>query len=725
MKFQKSIEIGGKTISLETGRLANQANGAVVVRCGDTMVLVTATARTEPKEGIDFFPLTVDIEERMYAAGKIPGGFIKREARPSEKAILTARLIDRPVRPRFPRGFANEVQLIATILSTDQENAYDVLALLGASAALTLSEVPFQGPIAAVRVGRLNGELILNPTLPQLQEPECDLDMVVAGTDSSILMLEAGGAQVSEDVVMEAVRMAQEPISALCRLQEEFRAEAGKEKWPFEEPKVDKDLYGKIESMSRSGLEAANRNADKQERSERIEKIRDGVRQQLVDEESTDEFVRDVNAYVKAVEKDVVRRSIVLDKLRPDGRGAEEVREISCEVGVAPRTHGSALFTRGQTQAMTLLTLGAVGDYQRIDGLGLEESKRYIHHYNFPPFSVGETGFMRGPKRRDIGHGALAEKALLPMIPDEKDFPYTIRLVSEIMESNGSSSMASTCGSSLALMDAGIKIKNPVSGIAIGLIVHSTCRSCGNEGVFLSHCLECGSGDVDRNYVILTDIAGIEDHLGDMDFKVAGSPEGVTAIQMDLKIKEGITPEIMSEALQQAKRGRAFVLGKMLETLAEPREELSEYAPRIFSLQINPDKIGALIGKGGETIRGLVEEFDCSIDVEEDGTVFITSPGGASAEGVIKRITELTKDIEVGDVIVGKVVKTTDFGAFVELKRGVDGLVHISNLAEGRVKSVEDVVRRGQMVEVEVIEIREDRGKQRIGLKVVDLNPTV
>ncbi len=719
----KSIELGGKTISIETGRVAKQANGAVIMRCGDTMVLVTATGRTEAKEGIDFFPLTVDIEERMYAAGKIPGGFIKREARPSEKSILTARLIDRPVRPRFPKGFSNETQIIATILSTDQENAYDMLALVGASAALSISEIPFQGPIAAVRVGRLAGELVLNPTWQQMQEPDCDLDMVIAGTAESILMIEAGGSEITEAVAMEAVRFAQEPIRQLCQLQDELREAVGKPKWVHEEPEFDKELYAKIESICRTDLEEANRLTDKQERSERIEAIRGTVKGELVKEDSPEDFVRSVVSIAKAIEKDVVRRSIAVDKLRPDGRGVEEVREISVEVGVAPRTHGSALFTRGQTQAMTLLTLGAVGDYQRIDGLGLEDSKRYIHHYNFPPFSVGETGFMRGPKRRDIGHGALAEKALRPMIPDEHEFPYTIRLVSEIMESNGSSSMASTCGSTLALMDAGVPIKTPISGIACGLVVRSECRSCGFEGVFLRHCEKCGSEDVDANYVVLTDIAGIEDHLGDMDFKVTGSKDGITAIQMDLKIKEGITPEVLAEALEQSKRGRMHVLGKMLEVMPEARTELSEYAPRIFSIQINPEKIGALIGKGGETIRGLVDEFDCSIDVEEDGTVFICARDGASGEAVIKRINELTKDVEAGDVFVGKVVKTTDFGAFVELKRGTDGLVHISNLAEGRVNKVEDVVKRGQMVQVEVIEVKEDRGKQRIGLRVVDLNP--
>ncbi|MHB1382476.1 MAG: polyribonucleotide nucleotidyltransferase [Thermoleophilia bacterium] len=718
----KEIEIGGKTISFETGRLAAQANGAVVVRCGDTMVLVTATARKEAKEGVDFFPLTVDIEERMYAAGKIPGGFIKRESRPSERATLTARLIDRPVRPRFPKGFSNETQIVATILSTDQENSYDTMALVGASAALTISEVPFQGPIAAVRVGIIGGELVLNPILPQLAE--CELDIIVAGTEDSILMIEAGASEVTEADIIRAVEFAREPIARLCQVQNELRAEAGKEKWQHEEPVIDKDLYGRVAALCEDGFVAANDASDKQDRSDRIEAVRNKVRSELLSDDTDDDYAAKVNSYVKMVEKDVVRRIIAVDKKRPDGRGIDEVRKITCEVGVAPRTHGSALFTRGQTQAMTLLTLGSVGDYQRIDGLGVEDSKRYIHHYNFPPFSVGETGFMRGPKRRDIGHGALAEKALAPMIPDEVEFPYTIRLVSEILESNGSSSMASTCGSTLALMDAGVKIKRPVGGIACGLVVRSTCKSCGEVGVFLRKCLACGSGDVDKQYVVLTDIAGIEDHLGDMDFKVAGSREGVTAVQMDLKIKEGITVEIFAEALEQAKGGRNHVLDKMLATLPEAREELSEYAPRIFTIQIKPEKIGALIGKGGETIRGLVEEYDVSIDVEEDGTVFICSPGGAGDE-IIRRIEDLTKDVEAGDTFVGKVVKTTDFGAFVELKRGTDGLVHISNLAEGRVEKVEDVVTRGQMVKVEVIEVKEDRGKQRIGLKVVDLNPDV
>jgi polyribonucleotide nucleotidyltransferase len=719
----KEIEIGGKTISFESGRLAAQANGAVVVRSGDTMVLVTATARKTAREGIDFFPLTVDIEERMYAAGKIPGGFIKREARPSERATLTARLIDRPVRPRFPKSFSNETQIVATILSTDQENSYDTLALVGASAALTISEVPFQGPIAAVRIGMIGGELIINPTVSQMSE--CSLDLIVAGTEDSILMIEAGGNEVSEEDVVRAVEFAREPIAKLCQLQNDLRDEVGKDKWEFEEPEIDTALYDKVVALSEADLVSANDAADKQERSNRIEEIRTKVRTELVGNSEDEELSDKVFAYTKMVEKDVIRRIIAVDKKRPDGRGIDEVRPVSCEVGVAPRTHGSALFTRGQTQAMTLLTLGAVGDEQRIDGIGIEESKRYIHHYNFPPFSVGETGFMRGPKRRDIGHGALAEKALFPMIPDEVEFPYTIRLVSEILESNGSSSMASTCGSTLALMDAGVNIKSPVGGIACGLVVRSTCKACGTVGVFLRRCLDCGSEDVDRHYVILTDIAGIEDHLGDMDFKVAGSRDGITAVQMDLKIKEGITVEILEEGLKQARGGRNYVLDKMLETLPEAREELSEYAPRIFTLQIKPEKIGALIGKGGETIRGLVEEFDVSIDVEEDGTVFLCSQGGASAESVISRIEELTKDVELGDVVVGKVVKTTDFGAFVELKRGTDGLVHISNLAEGRVDKVEDVVKRGDVIKVEIIEVKEDRGKQRIGLKVVDLNPEV
>ena len=688
-----STEIGGKSISIETGRLAKQANGAAVVRCGDTMVLVTAVGEESKRETQDFFPLTVDVEERMYAAGKIPGGFIKRESRPSEKATLTARQIDRPIRPLFPKGFTNEVQVVATVISVDHENAHDVLAMLGASAALTISEIPFRGPLGAVRIGLIDGEFVVNPDLEQMENAK--LDLVVSGTRDAVVMVEAGANEVGEAKVLEALRLAHEKIRKLVDLQLDLQAKAGKPKWPFEPWSVDAAVLAEVQQGFGAEMDRVTRIQDKLESQDATAALKLQVVEALGGGEPEAERLTQVRRAFAQLERDTIRRRIAVDKVRPDGRAADEIRTISGEVGVAPRTHGSALFTRGQTQAMTLVTLGAAGEHQRIDGIGIEDYKRYIHHYNFPPFSVGETGFMRGPKRRDIGHGALAERALLPMIPGEVDFPYTIRLVSEILESNGSSSMASVCGSTLALMDAGVHITRPVAGIAMGLIKE---------------------GDA---YVILSDIAGVEDHLGDMDFKVAGTAEGITALQMDIKIG-GVTFEILREALEQAHRGRLFILGKMLEVLPEPRAELSQYAPRIFTLQINPDQIGLVIGKGGETIRGMTEEFDVSIDIEDDGTIFICAPDQEAADAVIARITSMTKDIEVGDIYTGKVVKTTAFGAFVELKKGTDGLIHISQLGKkGRVNAVEDVVKRGDVVTVEVVEV--DKARGRIGLKPLKL----
>jgi len=672
------VEVGGKTISLETGKLAKQANGAVVVRCGDTVVLVTAVGRDEGREGQDFFPLTVDIEERMYAAGKIPGGFIKRETRPSEKATLTARQIDRPIRPLFAKGFMNEIQVIGTVLSVDQENAHDILAMIGASAALTISEIPFLGPLGAVRVGMIDGELVVNPTLEQLQE--ATLDLVVSGSAEAIVMVEAGATEVSEEKILEALEIAHAEIKKIVAVQLELQKLAGKPKWLVPEWTVDAAILADVQAKFGAELATATELVDKKARSEATGTLKQRVIDALAPEGCDPETAVQVRRAFSKLEKDMIRRRIAVDKRRPDGRALDEIREISCEVGVMPRTHGSALFTRGQTQALTLVTLGATGEHQRIDGLGIETSKRYMHHYNFPPYSVGETGFMRGPKRRDIGHGALAERALLPMIPNEVDFPYAMRLVSEILESNGSSSMASVCGSSLSLMDAGVQIKGPVAGIAMGLV---------KEG---------------DDYVVLTDIAGVEDHIGDMDFKVAGSAAGITALQMDIKIS-GVTFAILKEALEQARKARLFILDKMLAVLPEPRPELSQYAPRIFSIQINPDQIGMVIGKGGETIRGMTEEFSVSIDIEDDGTIFICAPDMEAAEAVIARITSMTKDVEVGDIFTGKVVKTTAFGAFVELKKGTDGLIHISQLGEGRVKQVEDVVNRGDLVTVEVVEV--------------------
>jgi polyribonucleotide nucleotidyltransferase len=687
------VEVGGKKITLETGRLANQANGAVLVRCGDTMVLVTATGRTVGREGQDFLPLTVDVEERHYAAGKIPGGFIKRESRPSEKAILAARQIDRPIRPLFPKGYMNEVHVVATVLSVDLENNYDVLATLGASAALGLSEIPFLGPIGSVRVGRIEDEFVINPTLTEVQD-ESELDLVVTGTKDAIVMVEAGAKQVSEAVVVEALRLAHEEIKKLIDMQLELQRQCGKPKWDMPEWTVDEGTLAEVRSQYGAALDAATQVADKKERQDATSEVKKAAVEALLNEDSPAERATHVKRALAKIERDLVRDRIAVQKRRPDGRGTDEVRQISCEVGVVPRVHGSALFTRGETQALSILTLGGTGEFQRIDGLGIEDKKRYIHHYNFPPYSVGETGFMRGPKRRDIGHGALAERALLPVLPNELDFPYTTRIVSEILESNGSSSMASVCGSTLALMDAGVQITAPVAGTAMGLIKE---------------------GDA---YVILTDIAGVEDHLGDMDFKVAGTADGITALQMDIKIT-GVTFAILTEALEQARKARLFILERMLATLAEPRSELSEWAPRIFSIQINPDQIGLIIGKGGETIRGMTDEFGADIDIQEDGTIFICAPDQEAAEGVMNRIQAMTKEIEVGDVFTGRVVKTTDFGAFVELKKGTDGLLHISRLGQKgeRVKSVEDVVSRGDTVTVEVVEI--DKARNRIGLTLL------
>ena len=689
------VEVGGRTITLETGKLAKQANGAVLVRCEDTVVLVTAVAREETRENQDFFPLTVDVEERMYAAGKIPGGFIKRESRPSDKATLTARQIDRPIRPTFPKGFMNEVQVIGTVLSYDQDNAYDVLTMTGASAALTISEIPFLGPLGAVRVGLIDGEFVVNPLLSQMEE--ATLDLVVSGSRDAIVMVEAGANEASEEEVLEGLRIAHREIQKLIDAQLRLQELAGKPKWEVPAYEIDRGLYDEIVREFGADVDRVTAIEEKKARQEATVELRQQIVERLtdgVDELELRERTSQIRRAFAQLEKDVIRRRIAVAKRRPDGRATDEIRPITCEVGLMPRTHGSALFTRGQTQALTLLTLGATGDAQRIDTINPEESKKYLHHYNFPPYSVGETGFMRGPKRRDIGHGALAERALLPVLPDEKDFPYTIRLVSEILESNGSSSMASVCGSTLSLMDAGVQIRQPVAGIAMGLI---------KEG---------------DDYVVLTDIAGVEDHLGDMDFKVAGSRNGITALQMDIKIS-GVSFEILASALEQARRGRLFILEKMLATLPEPRAELSPYAPRIFTIQINPDQIGLVIGKGGETIKGLCEEFGVQIDIEDDGTVYVAAPDMEAGEAVTERIVAMTKDIEVGDVITGKVVKTTDFGAFVELKKGVDGLIHISKLGGGkRVDKVEDVVSRGDTITVEVVEI--DKARNRIGLRPLE-----
>jgi polyribonucleotide nucleotidyltransferase len=686
-----TVQVGDSPISFETGKLAKQANGSVVVRSGDTVILVTAVGAQSPRPGADFFPLTVDVEERMYAAGKIPGGFIKRESRPSDRATLTARMTDRPIRPLWPKGYRNETQVVATILSVDHVNAFDILALNGASMALMLSEMPFQGPVGAVRIGLMGDEFIINPTLQEAEESE--LDLVVAGTVDAISMVEAGATEVDEETMLEALQIAQEEIRTLCAAQIELQEKAGKPKWDVAPIVVDAKLAAKVEKSFGKDLAEATLEQAKLLRRDKVAAVRSAAAASILGAEPDPEASADFGRAFDALQKSIIRRRIAVEKHRPDGRKADEIRPITTEAGILPRVHGSGLFTRGETQVLTSLALGTTKEAQRIDGLGIETTKRYIHHYNFPPFSVGETGFMRGPKRRDIGHGALAERALLPMIPDDVEFPYTLRLVSETLESNGSSSMASVCGSTLALLDAGVPITRPVAGIAMGLI---------KEG---------------DDYIVLSDIQGDEDHLGDMDFKVAGTSEGINALQMDCKIS-GVTFDMLRDALAQAKAGREHILAKMAETLTGPREELSAWAPRITAIKIDPDRIGTVIGKGGETIRGLEADYEVEISIEDDGTVKVYGVNGEKADSAVEAIRAMTKDVEIGDTFHGaKVVKTTTFGAFVELTKGVDGLLHISNLGSGRVEKVEDVVNRGDVVDVTVVEV--DKARGRIGLRII------
>jgi len=686
-----AVEIAGKEISFETGKMAKQASGAVVVQAGETMVLSTATAGN--LRDVDFLPLTVDIEERMYAAGKIPGSFFKREGRAGEKGTLTARLIDRPIRPLFPKGWRYETQLVGIPLSVDHVHPYDVLAMNGASAALMVSDIPFPTPVGAVRIGKVDGNFVVNPDEEDLLE-NTDLDLVVAGTEEAILMVEAGANEIPEAEILDALDIAHDAIKKLCKVQWELQRKAGKAKKDVEIPQVDEKLYRAIQRSHGRKLDRATSVQDKLERQDATKAVEEEVLEKYAPD-ADDALTRmEVQRAFDKLEKTLVRERIAVKKVRPDGRRADEIRPISIEVGVAPRTHGSALFTRGQTQAFSVAALGTTREEMRLDTLGLETSKRYFHHYNFPPFSVGEAGFMRGPKRRDIGHGALAERALVPMIPSLEEFPYVMRVVSDIFESNGSSSMASVCGSSLSLMDAGVPIKAPVAGIAMGLI---------KEG---------------EDYIVLSDIAGVEDHLGDMDFKVAGTSEGITALQMDIKIT-GVSFEILRDALTQAKEGRTFILGKMAEAIDAPRAELSKWAPRISTVQIDPDKIGLLIGKGGETIRGLSEEFESQIDVNDEGQVLIYAQNGELGDALADRIRSMTKEVEVGDEFAGKVVKTTTFGAFVELAKGTDGLLHISNISPGRrVETVEDVLNRGDEIQVRVVEVDRERG--RIGLRLAD-----
>ncbi len=683
-----STEVAGRTLSLETGLLAEQAHGAVLIRYGDTMVLAAVVGEREPKEHMDFFPLTVDYEERMYAAGKIPGGFIKREGRPTEAAILAARLTDRPIRPLFPKGYRAEVQIINTVMSADQENDPDTLSIIAASAALTISPIPFEGPIAAVRVGYIDGQVVVNPT--NLDLADSALDAVVAGTDDAIMMVEGEAQELPEATLLEAFTAAHEEIKRLVAIQRELAAQVGTEKWLFTPPEKNSELIAAVRDFLGDRLASAVRNPDKVVRLEGTSGLKREVLAHLAGGEDGAEpryAAKDLTDAFEGLLKEEVRGSILREGIRPDGRRPDEVRPIWSKVGYLPRTHGSAIFTRGQTQVVTTVTLGSTAEEQRLDSISPEDRKRYIHHYNFPPFSVGEVRRLRGASRRDIGHGALAERALLAVIPDADEFPYTMRLVSEVVSSNGSTSMASVCGSSMALMDAGVPISAPVAGVAMGLI----------------------TGGESGGFTVLTDIQGMEDALGDMDFKVAGTSVGVTAIQMDIKVK-GITAEIMRQALEQAHAGRQHILGKMAETIAEPRESLSPFAPRVQRLKINPEKIGAVIGPGGKMIRSLQEETGTKIDIEDDGTVSISSADPAGAERAIAKILGLTQEIRIerGEIYTGKVVSIMPYGAFVELLPGKDGLVHISELSEDpaiRVNRVEDVLNVGDEVKVMVTEV--------------------
>ena len=684
-----SIELGGRTLTMEIGKIAKQANGAVLVRYGDTAVVVAATGTKTPREGVDFFPLTVDFEEKMYAVGKIPGGFIKREGRPAETAILTSRLIDRPIRPMFPEGYHNDVQIVATAVSVDPDNAPDIPAMIGASCALSISDIPFEGPIAGVRVGMIDGQYIINPTIEQAKVSR--LNLAVAGTKDAILMVEAGAKEISEDEMLDAIWFGHEEIKKLFEWQEKIMAEVGKPKMevPVYEPPA--ELAAEIEAYGAEQLKAALMDANKLEREENVARIKAEIADAFM--EKYPDNAKDVAYITQKLVKKIVRRTISVDKIRPDGRALDEVRPVTCEVGLLARPHGSALFTRGQTQILNVLALAPLSEAQTLDGLGVELTKRYIHHYNFPPYSVGETKPLRSPGRREIGHGALAERALLPVIPSEEEFPYAIRLVSETLESNGSSSMGSVCASTLSLMDAGVPIKAPVAGVAMGLVK---------------------DGDY---FTILTDIQGLEDALGDMDFKVAGTKNGITAIQMDIKI-DGINKEIFKQALAQAKRGREHIMGIMLDCIAEPRKELSKYAPKITTIHVDPEKISKIIGPGGKTIKKIVEETGAKIDIEEDGRVYIAAVNSEEAAKAIDMINGITAEAEVGKVYTGKVTRLMAFGAFVEILPGKEGLVHISQLSTERVNKVEDVVSVGDEIVVKVTEI-DQKGRINLSRKAV------
>lgn len=691
-----SAEIAGRMLTLETGRFAEQAHGAVVVRYGDTMLLATVVG-AQSREGTDFFPLTVDYEERIYASGKIPGSIFKREGRPTETAILTSRLTDRPLRPLFPEGYNNEVQIIITTFSVDKVNNPSTLAIIGASAALSISGLPFMGPVGGVQVGYIDGELVVNPVMADMERSR--LDLVVAGTKDAVLMVEAGASEITEEEMLEAVIAGHTACKQLCDLQLELVALCGKPKQEFVAPEVDHSLEQALSSWMGNRLNEALNSPNKQHREEGVSSLKEEVVKHFTADEPEEELAARTKAVDTAFENllyEAVRSAILDNGQRVDGRGLKEIRPISVDAGVIPRVHGSGLFTRGQTQVLTIATLGSPGDEQRLlDNLALETTKRYIHHYNFPPFSTGEAKRLGSPRRRDIGHGALAERSLLAVLPSKDEFPYAMRLVSETLSSNGSSSMASVCGSTLALMDAGVPIKRPVAGVAMGLIT-------GQNG----------------KWQVLTDIQGIEDHLGDMDFKVAGTSKGITGLQMDIKTT-GITYDIMRQAFAQAREGRLFILDKMAEVIDSPREEMSPFAPRIITLQINPEKIGVLIGPGGKMIRSIVDETGAQIDVEDDGRVFVTTADGDAARKAVSMIEALTREIKIGDVFLGKVVRIMPFGAFVNLVPGKDGMVHVSELDTNRVENVEDVVQMGDEINVMVIGVEPGTGKISLSRRAV------
>src|SRR6266487_1833163 len=680
MIHRQEAVIGGRVMSIETGRVAEQASGAVLVRYGDTVILTTVVGSDEPREGIDFFPLTVDVEERMYAAGKIPGGFIKREGRASEHAILACRLADRPLRPLFPKGYRNDVQIIITVLSADQENDSDILGIVGASSALSVSDIPFAGPVGAVRVGYINDQLVINPLESQMGETR--LDLAIAGTSDAVMMVEAGAKELPEELMLEAVRFGHEALQEIIKMQEKLMQAVNRSKRSFEPAPVDQELKNKVAEFVYPRFEAAVNNPNKTARSTALSMVQ-GELVATLGVQYPDRL-KDIIAFYEKELKSYVRNNILDNGIRPDGRDLKTIRPISCEVGLLPRTHGSAIFTRGQTQVLSVVTLGSPGEEQVLDGLGSSESKRFMHHYNFPPFSTGESRPLRGPGRREIGHGALAERAVAAVIPSQEEFPYTIRAVSDVLSSNGSTSMGSVCGTTLALMDAGVPIHAPVAGVAMGLIT--------------------GEGERSGKWAVLSDIQGIEDALGDMDFKVAGTADGVTALQMDIKVK-GITYDIMAKALEQAREGRMYIMEKMLDTIDAPREELSGFAPRIQTIRINPDKIGAVIGPGGKMIRKIQEESGAKIDIEDDGSVNISASSGDAMQLALDTVRALTEEVEVGRIYTGTVRRLVDFGAFVEILPGKEGLVRTSQLADYQVMRPEDVVSVGDEITVMVIEV--------------------